>query len=136
MDYLLTVSVGIVAQNPEELAKQLRLTGNAIWSEAFAKSGNMTFLPRSLSAEIKHISAGMVHPDLVGSAVMVNVTALESGHLEMMGSVEPHFDEISSSAVTVASAGTVESQSEAFGIRSSAIIMASVAGAVISNLLL
>ena len=43
----MTISVGIMTHNPEEMVEQIRETvGNEIWSdEAFAKAGNMvTFL--------------------------------------------------------------------------------------------
>ena len=129
---MLTVSVGIVTHDPETMAEEIRETGTEIWSKAFANAGNLTFLPQSLSAEMKHISADMVQ-GVVDSAEMVNATVLDAEHMEP-SAIEPQF-EITSGAVMAASASTVD-ESGAFGIRSSAVAVASVAAVMIANLLL
>ena len=70
-DHLLTVSVGIVSPNPEQVADDFRIVPQDQWQDLFKAAGNLTFLEYSLTSEVKHISPSMVDPAALQQAKLL-----------------------------------------------------------------
>ena len=70
-DHLLTVSVGIVSPNPEQMAGDIRVVPQDQWQDLFKAAGNLTFLEQSLTAEVKHISSSVLAPEALQHAKLL-----------------------------------------------------------------
>ena len=71
VNYLLTVSVGIVTPKPKEMAAKLGAVKTSVWSTIFAEDANMNFLPWSLTAGVKYISTRMIDTDSARSMAKI-----------------------------------------------------------------
>ena len=117
-DHLLTVSVGIVSPNPEQMAGDIRVVPQDQWQEMFMAAGNLTFLEHSLTAEVKHVSPSMLGPMAVQQAKL-RPASVATGSLN---AVESYVSDAEEKAVAeaVASSGS--------GISKTIIIAGCVAG--------
>jgi hypothetical protein len=68
-DHLLTVSVGIVAPDPEQMAIAIKAVSNDEWKRLYKAAGNLNFLEFSLTADIKRISSSMLKPVAIQQAI-------------------------------------------------------------------
>jgi hypothetical protein len=74
-DHLLTVSVGIVAPDPEQMAISIKGVANDEWKRLYKAAGNLNFLEFSLTADIKRVSSSMLKPVAIQQAISMSSSA-------------------------------------------------------------